>query len=84
MIMKATHLYGPDDQPRKKSLMAPLVQELLSGGIVCGVLTALVAMLRYGTEGHSFPTLQVSRRNSPLASTMCWLGLSSNTPFFRC
>ena len=41
MIMKATHLYGQDDQPRKKSLMAPLVEELLSAGIVCGVLIAL-------------------------------------------
>jgi hypothetical protein len=58
MIMKATHLkathfYGQDDQPRKKSLMAPIVQGLIFGGIVCGVLTALVAVLRYGTEGHS-------------------------------
>jgi hypothetical protein len=67
MIIKATHLYGQDDQPRKKSLMAPLVQELLSGGIVCGVLIALVVVLRYGIEGHSSPTLRVSRRNTPLA-----------------
>ena len=67
MIMKATHLCGQDDQPRKKSLMDPIVQGLISGGIMCGVLTALVAVLRYGTEGHSFPTLRVSRRNSPLA-----------------
>ena len=51
--MKATHFYGQDDQPRKKSLMAPIVQGLIFGGIVCGVLTALVAVLRYGTEGHS-------------------------------
>ncbi len=65
--MKATHLYGQDDQPRKKSLMAPLVQALLSGGIVCGVLIALVVVLRYGTDGHSSPTLRVRRRNSPLA-----------------
>jgi hypothetical protein len=28
MIMKATHVYGQDDQPRKKSLMAPLVEGL--------------------------------------------------------
>ena len=61
MIMKATHLYGQDDQPRKKSLMAPLV-----GITVCGVLIALAIMLRYGIEGHSSPTLRVSRRNSPL------------------
>jgi hypothetical protein len=54
MIMNATHLYGQDDQPRKKSLMASIVQGLISGGIVCGVLTALVAVLRYGTAGHSF------------------------------
>src|SRR5687767_385938 len=53
MIMNATHLHGPDDQPRKKSLMASIVQGLICGGIVCGVLTALVAVLRYGTEGHS-------------------------------
>jgi hypothetical protein len=33
--------------------MAPIVQGLICGGIVCGVLTALVAVLRYGTEGHS-------------------------------
>jgi hypothetical protein len=66
--MKATHLYGQDDQPRKKSLMAPLAQELLSGGIVCCVLIALVVVLRrYGIEGHSSPTRRVSRRNSPLA-----------------
>jgi hypothetical protein len=51
--MKATHLHGQDDQPRKKSLMAPLVQGLICGGIVCGVLTALVTVLRYGIEGHS-------------------------------
>jgi hypothetical protein len=62
MIMKATHLYGPDDQPRKKSLMAPIVLGLISGGIVCGALTALVAVLRYGTEGHSFPFDPPSRR----------------------
>jgi hypothetical protein len=67
MIMNATHLHGQDDQPRKKSLMAPLMQGLISGGIVCGVLTVLVVVLRYGTEGHSFPTLRVSRRHSPLA-----------------
>jgi hypothetical protein len=67
MIMKATHLYGQDDQPRKKSIMAPLAQELLSGGIVCSVLIALVVVLRYGIEGHSSPTRRVSRRNSPLA-----------------
>ena len=53
MIMNATHLYGPDDQPRKKSLMAPLVQTLLVGITMVSVLTALVAVLRYGTEGHS-------------------------------
>jgi hypothetical protein len=64
--MNTTHLYGQDDQPRKKSLMAPLVLGLISGGIVCGVLIALVVMLRYGTEGHSSPTLRVSRRHSPL------------------
>jgi hypothetical protein len=64
MIMNATHLYGQDDQPRKQSLMASIVQGLIVGGIVCSVLTALVAVLRYGTEGHSFPTLQVSRRHS--------------------
>jgi multisubunit Na+/H+ antiporter MnhC subunit len=67
MIMKATHLYGQDDQPRKKSLMDPIVQGVIVSGIVCGMLTALAAVLRYGTEGHSFPTLRVSRRNSPLA-----------------
>jgi hypothetical protein len=67
MIMKATHLNGQDDQPRKKSLMVPLVQELLSSGIVCGVLIALVVVLRYGIEGHSFPTRRVSRGYSPLA-----------------
>ena len=65
--MKATHLYGQDDQPRKKSLMAPIVLELISGGIVCGVLIALVVVLRYGTEGHSCPTLRVRRRHAPLA-----------------
>jgi hypothetical protein len=65
--MKATHLYGQDGQPRKKSLMAPLVQGFLSGGIVCGMLIALVIVLRYGTKGHSSPTLRVSRRKSPLA-----------------
>jgi hypothetical protein len=67
MIMKATHLYGQDDQPRKQSLMASIVQGLISAGIVCGVLTALAAVLQYGTKGHSFPTLRVSRRNSPPA-----------------
>jgi multisubunit Na+/H+ antiporter MnhC subunit len=67
MIMKATHLYGQDDQPRKKSFMAPIVQGLISTGIVCGMLTALIAVLRYGTEGHSSPALRVSRRHSPLA-----------------
>jgi hypothetical protein len=67
MIMNATHLYGQDDQPRKKSLMAPIVQGLIVGGIVCGVLTALAAVLRYGTEGHSFPTLWGRRRHSPPA-----------------
>jgi hypothetical protein len=67
MIMNATPLHGQDDQPRKKSLMAPIVQGLISGGIVCGVLIALVVVLRYGTEGHSFPTRLVSRRHSPLA-----------------
>ncbi|HSF30988.1 MAG TPA: hypothetical protein VLK82_11025 [Candidatus Tectomicrobia bacterium] len=65
--MNAIHLYGQDDQPRKKSLMAPLVQALLSGGIVCGVLIALVVVLRYGTGGHSCPMLWVRRRHSPLA-----------------
>jgi hypothetical protein len=54
MIMKAIHLHGQDDQPRKKSLMAPIVQGLICGGIVCGVLTALVTVLRYGTQGHPF------------------------------
>jgi hypothetical protein len=54
MLMNATHLHGQDDQPRKKSLMAHIVQGLIAGGIVCGVLTALVAVLRYGTEGHPF------------------------------
>jgi hypothetical protein len=54
MIMNATHLHGQDDQPRKKSLMAPIVQGLICGGIVCGVLTALVTVLRYGTQGHPF------------------------------
>jgi hypothetical protein len=67
MIMNATHLYGQDDQPRKKSLMDPIVQGLISGGIVCGVLIALVVMLRYGTDGHSSPMLWVRRRHSPLA-----------------
>jgi hypothetical protein len=67
MFMIATHLYGQDDQPRKKSLMAPLVQTLLSGGIVCGALIALVVVLQYGIEGHSSPTRRVSQRNSPLA-----------------
>jgi hypothetical protein len=44
--------------------MAPLVQGLISGGIVCGVLTALVIVLRYGTAGHSrlgLPLPPVSR-----------------------
>jgi hypothetical protein len=67
MIMNTTHLYGQDDQPRKKSLMAPLMQGLLSSGIVCGMLIALVIVLRYGTDGHSSPTLRVRRRHSPLA-----------------
>jgi hypothetical protein len=66
MIMKATHLYGQDDLPRKESAMAPIVQGLISSGIVCGVLTALVVVLQHGIEGHSSPTLRVSRRNSPL------------------
>ena len=48
MIMKATHLYGQDDQPRKNSLIAPIVQGLTVGGIACRMLTALVAVLRYG------------------------------------
>jgi hypothetical protein len=52
MLMNATHLHGQDDQPRKKSLMASLMQGLICGGIACGVLTALVAVLHYGTEGH--------------------------------
>jgi hypothetical protein len=55
MIMKATHVYGQDDQPRKKLLMAPLVEGLIAGGIVCSVLTALIVVLRYGTNGHSRP-----------------------------
>jgi hypothetical protein len=69
MIMTATHVYGQDDQPRKKSLMAPIVQGLISAGIVCGMLTALALVLRYGTEGHSspIPMLRVSRRKSPPA-----------------
>jgi multisubunit Na+/H+ antiporter MnhC subunit len=64
MLMNATHLHGQDDQPRKKSLMDPLVQGLISGSIVCGVLTALVIVLRYGTAGHSrlgLPLPPVSR-----------------------
>jgi hypothetical protein len=64
MIMKATHLHGQDDLPRKKSVMAPIVQGLISSGIVCGVLTALVVVLRHGIEGHSFPTRRVRRHNS--------------------
>jgi hypothetical protein len=67
MIMNATHLYRQDDQPRKKALMAPIVPGLISSGIVFGVLIALVVVLRYGTEGHSCPTLRVSRLHSPPA-----------------
>ena len=67
MIMNATHLYGQDDQPRKKSLMAPLVQALLVGITVCSVLITLGVVLRYGTDGHSSPTLRVRRHHSPLA-----------------
>ena len=59
--LKATHLYGQDDQPRKKSLMAPIVLGLISGGIVCGVLTTLIAVLRYGTEGHSLTGVRSAR-----------------------
>jgi hypothetical protein len=67
MLMQATHLYGQDDQPRKKSVMDLIVQGLIAGGIVCGVLIALVVVLRYGIEGHSFPTRRVRRRHSPPA-----------------
>jgi hypothetical protein len=33
--------------------MAPIVQELFAGGIMCGVVAVLVAVFHYGTAGHS-------------------------------
>jgi hypothetical protein len=53
--MNATHPDGRADPPRKQSPMAPIVQELFAGGIMCGVVAVLVAVLHYGTAGHSMP-----------------------------
>jgi hypothetical protein len=56
VIMKATHLYGADDQPRKKSTMYCIPQGFIIGGIVCIAVMTLVTPLYYGTEGHSAPS----------------------------
>jgi hypothetical protein len=88
MIMNATHLHGQDDQPREKSLMVSLVQGLICGGIVCGVLTALITVLRYGTEGHSVvndvrmahdhrlaPSARLSMARRVASRAMDWAGV---------
>ena len=56
VIMTATNLYGQDYQYRKKSTMYCISQGLIIGGIVCLAVIALVAVLFYGTEGHSKPS----------------------------
>ena len=48
--------YGQAYRPRKKSTMYCIQQGFIIGGLVCVVVSALVAMLYYGTEGHSAPT----------------------------
>jgi hypothetical protein len=55
MIMIATNPYGQDYRPRKKFAMYCIPQGLIIGSIVCFAVIALVAALRYGTEGHSAP-----------------------------
>jgi hypothetical protein len=62
VVMTATNPYGQDYQPRKKSTMDCIPQELIIGGIVCFAVIALVAVLRYGTEGHSTPLGYTSNR----------------------
>jgi hypothetical protein len=47
-----------DYRPRKKSIM----QWLFIGSIACVAVIALVAMLHYGTEGHSAPSGHTSDR----------------------
>jgi hypothetical protein len=77
--MKATHFYGQDDQPRKKSLMAPIVQGLIFGGIVCGVLTALVAVLRSIWYRRAFSSMTCAWRitlSLPLPPVARWLAAS--------
>jgi hypothetical protein len=54
--MIATNPYGQDYRPRKKSTMYCIPQGLIISGIVCLAVTALVAALYYGTEGHSAPS----------------------------
>jgi hypothetical protein len=39
-----------------------IMQGLIVGGIVCGVLIALVGGLHYGTAGHSAPSRHTSGR----------------------
>jgi hypothetical protein len=56
VIMIATNPYGQDYRPRKQSTMYCIPLGLIIGSIVCIVVIALVAALRYGTKGHSAPS----------------------------
>jgi hypothetical protein len=60
----ATNPYGQDYRPRKKSTMYCIPQGLVIGGLVCLAVSALVAALYYGTEGHSTPSRYTRDRQS--------------------
>jgi hypothetical protein len=62
VIMTAMNPYGQDYRPRKKSTMYCIHQGLIIGGIVCLAVSALVAALYYGTEGHSAPSAYMRDR----------------------
>jgi multisubunit Na+/H+ antiporter MnhC subunit len=62
VVMTAMNPYGQDLQPRKKSTMYCIPQGLIISGIVCFAVIALVAVLHYGTEGHSTPSEYTSNR----------------------
>jgi hypothetical protein len=64
IIIIATNPYGQNYRPRKKSTMYCIPQGLFIGGLVCLALTALVAVLYYGTEGHSAPSGYPRNRQS--------------------
>jgi hypothetical protein len=46
------------------------VQELFAGGIMCGVVAVLVAVLHYGTEGHSIPGALSGRKKGRRRSSV--------------